>query len=315
MVEVARTPEGPGLHAHRKLELRGAEDRPRPGRRAEGAPAQARAARAPARPDARAHLPQALDENARLVRGRDRTARRPRALPRGRRPPARPRRDDQGHGDRSRALPRRDHDPHLRPGGRRGARGARRHPGDQRAHRLRAPVPGTRRPDDDARAARPALGRAPRLPGRREQRVRLADGRRRALRNALRRRDAGGLRAGRRRGHRRPARRRADGRHRRARPRSAGGRPRRRRRSTPTSGRAWARRRRPSGAGPTSPTIRIDDDLLALAAPDAIVLHCLPAHYGEEITEEVLYGPQSAVWDQAENRLHSQKALLALIVP
>jgi ornithine carbamoyltransferase len=60
---------------------------------------------------------------------------------------------------------------------------------------------------------------------------------------------------------------------------------------------------------------RIDDDLLALAAPDAIVLHCLPAHYGEEITEEVLYGPQSAVWDQAENRLHSQKALLALIVP
>ncbi len=60
---------------------------------------------------------------------------------------------------------------------------------------------------------------------------------------------------------------------------------------------------------------KINDDLLALAAPDAIVLHCLPAHYGEEITEEVLYGPQSAVWDQAENRLHSQKALLALIVP
>jgi ornithine carbamoyltransferase len=60
---------------------------------------------------------------------------------------------------------------------------------------------------------------------------------------------------------------------------------------------------------------RIDDDLLALAAPDAIVLHCLPAHSGEEITEGVLYGPHSAVWDQAENRLHSQKALLALIVP
>lgn len=59
---------------------------------------------------------------------------------------------------------------------------------------------------------------------------------------------------------------------------------------------------------------RIDDDVLALAAPDAIVLHCLPAHYGEEITEDVLYGPHSAVWDQAENRLHSQKALLALIV-
>jgi ornithine carbamoyltransferase len=59
----------------------------------------------------------------------------------------------------------------------------------------------------------------------------------------------------------------------------------------------------------------ITEDLLALAHPDCIVLHCLPAHYGEEITEEILYGPHSAVWDQAENRLHSQKALLALIVP
>ena len=58
----------------------------------------------------------------------------------------------------------------------------------------------------------------------------------------------------------------------------------------------------------------IDADLVGLAAPDAMVLHCLPAHYGEEITEEVLYGPRSAVWDEAENRLHSQKALLALIV-
>jgi ornithine carbamoyltransferase len=55
--------------------------------------------------------------------------------------------------------------------------------------------------------------------------------------------------------------------------------------------------------------------LVGLADPEAIVLHCLPAHVGEEISEEVLYGPQSAVWDQAENRLHAQKALLALIVP
>ena len=58
----------------------------------------------------------------------------------------------------------------------------------------------------------------------------------------------------------------------------------------------------------------IDDDLVVLANEDAIVLHCLPAHYGEEITEEVLYGPQSAVWDQAENRLHAQKALMALVI-
>jgi ornithine carbamoyltransferase len=58
----------------------------------------------------------------------------------------------------------------------------------------------------------------------------------------------------------------------------------------------------------------IDAALVARAADDAIVLHCLPAHYGEEITEEVLYGPRSAVWDEAENRLHAQKALLARVV-
>ncbi|GAC1317033.1 MAG: ornithine carbamoyltransferase [Thermoleophilaceae bacterium] len=53
--------------------------------------------------------------------------------------------------------------------------------------------------------------------------------------------------------------------------------------------------------------------LLARARADAVVLHCLPAHPGEEITAEVLYGDRSAVWDQAENRLHAQKALLELI--
>jgi len=59
---------------------------------------------------------------------------------------------------------------------------------------------------------------------------------------------------------------------------------------------------------------RLDEPLLDRAADDAIALHCLPAHVGEEITAEVLYGPQSAVWDQAENRLHAQKALLELLV-
>jgi ornithine carbamoyltransferase len=58
----------------------------------------------------------------------------------------------------------------------------------------------------------------------------------------------------------------------------------------------------------------IDNRLLRLARNEAIVLHCLPAHYGEEITEDVLYGPQSAVWDEAENRLHAQKALMALVI-
>jgi ornithine carbamoyltransferase len=59
---------------------------------------------------------------------------------------------------------------------------------------------------------------------------------------------------------------------------------------------------------------RIDAELVGLAGEEAVVLHCLPAHYGEEITEDVLYGPRSAVWDQAENRLHAQKALMALII-
>jgi len=58
----------------------------------------------------------------------------------------------------------------------------------------------------------------------------------------------------------------------------------------------------------------IDAGLVKEAGDDVIVLHCLPAHYGEEITEEVLYGPASAVWDQSENRLHAQKALMALVI-
>jgi ornithine carbamoyltransferase len=59
---------------------------------------------------------------------------------------------------------------------------------------------------------------------------------------------------------------------------------------------------------------RIDDALLDAATPGAIALHCLPAHAGEEITAEVLYGPRQRIWDQAENRRHAQKALLELLV-
>jgi ornithine carbamoyltransferase len=58
----------------------------------------------------------------------------------------------------------------------------------------------------------------------------------------------------------------------------------------------------------------IDAEKLALASENAIVLHCLPAYRGKEITAEVIDGPQSAVWDQAENRLHAQKALLAWLL-
>jgi len=59
---------------------------------------------------------------------------------------------------------------------------------------------------------------------------------------------------------------------------------------------------------------RLDDALLALASPDVFVMHCLPAHPGEEITAEVLYGERSAIWAEAENRLHVQKALLTLLL-
>lgn len=59
---------------------------------------------------------------------------------------------------------------------------------------------------------------------------------------------------------------------------------------------------------------QLNDELLSFASDRAVLLHCLPAHPGEEITESLLYGPRSAVWDQAENRLHVQKALLELLV-
>jgi ornithine carbamoyltransferase len=59
---------------------------------------------------------------------------------------------------------------------------------------------------------------------------------------------------------------------------------------------------------------RVTKEVMAMAKPDAIFMHCLPAKRGYEVTDEVIDGPQSVVWDQAENRLHTQKALLALIL-
>ena len=61
---------------------------------------------------------------------------------------------------------------------------------------------------------------------------------------------------------------------------------------------------------------QVNDAVMARAAPDVIFMHCLPAHRGEEVTASVIDGPQSVVWDEAENRLHAQKALLEfLLVP
>lgn len=70
-----------------------------------------------------------------------------------------------------------------------------------------------------------------------------------------------------------------------------------------------AARRRKAFAG-----YQVNQELLQLAKPDVIVLHCLPAHRGEEITDEVIEGPHSVVFDEAENRLHAQKAIMALLM-
>ena len=59
---------------------------------------------------------------------------------------------------------------------------------------------------------------------------------------------------------------------------------------------------------------QVNSKLMKMAKPDAIFMHCLPAHRGEEVTDDVIDGPWSVVWDQAENRLHVQKAILALLI-
>jgi ornithine carbamoyltransferase len=58
----------------------------------------------------------------------------------------------------------------------------------------------------------------------------------------------------------------------------------------------------------------VDADMMAVAAPDAVFMHCLPAHRGEEVSGDVIDGPQSVVWDEAENRLHVQKALMEFLL-
>lgn len=69
-----------------------------------------------------------------------------------------------------------------------------------------------------------------------------------------------------------------------------------------------------SGAGNPFESFQVNDDIMAVAHPEAIFLHCLPAYRGFEVTESVIDGPQSVVFDEAENRLHAQKALLAFLV-
>jgi ornithine carbamoyltransferase len=58
----------------------------------------------------------------------------------------------------------------------------------------------------------------------------------------------------------------------------------------------------------------VDEAMMKVATPDALFMHCLPAHRGEEVTAEVIDGPQSVVWDEAENRMHVQKALMEFLL-
>ncbi|OIQ79075.1 ornithine carbamoyltransferase [mine drainage metagenome] len=59
---------------------------------------------------------------------------------------------------------------------------------------------------------------------------------------------------------------------------------------------------------------QVDADMMKIAGKDAVFMHCLPAHRGEEVAAEVIDGPQSVVWDEAENRLHTQKALMEYLL-
>ena len=68
------------------------------------------------------------------------------------------------------------------------------------------------------------------------------------------------------------------------------------------------------GAGSPFEKFAVTPELMGMADPDAVFLHCLPAYRGYEVAEEVIDGPQSVVWDEAENRLHAQKALIVFLL-
>ena len=84
--------------------------------------------------------------------------------------------------------------------------------------------------------------------------------------------------------------------------------------STPMSGRRWARKSEAVDSAPVFQPFQVNGQLMAPARPRALFMHCLPAHRGEEVTADVFEVPASVVFDQAENRLHTQKALLLMLL-
>ena len=186
----------------------------------------------------------------------------------------------------------------------------REHPGHQRAHRLQPSLPGDGRLPDDAGSEGTHRRTEDRLHRRRQQRSALADVCGRATGRRRLDRDPAGIRTGR-------SSRVAWALERCAQtmascnltndPQMA---VLARTWFTPTCGRAWARKRRRRRGAKLFQPYQVNAKLFACAKPDAIFLHCLPAHRGDEVTDEVIDSPRSFVFPQAENRLHAQKAIM-----
>ena len=178
--------------------------------------------------------------------------------------------------------------------------------GDQRPHRPAAPLPDHGRPADRCARRSAAGGRSRRLGRGRQQHGQLLDERRRQSRLRAAARLSRGVRARRRDPRRNPRSPRSLTPTRRKPSRALTS-------STPTCGRRWGRRRN-RRAGPCIRGLYRGRRADGTGDPGAIFLHCLPAHRGEEVAEDVIEGPRSRVWDQAENRLHVQKAIMATLM-
>ena len=298
------------LPRRRRPDARRAGAGPRPGRRAQGRPVRRpAAARRPRRSRSSSRSPapapgcRSRSASPSSARTRSSSTRGSTQLGRG-----------ETIEDTARVLSRyvdADRHPHLRPGPDRGAGRGQQRAGRQRAHRRLHPCQVLA----DLQTVRERRGRTEGL-----TLTYLGDGannmahsparRRRDGRHARADRRARGLPAGPGRRRARPARTAPTvARHRPTRAEAAAGAD----VLSPTCGSRWAWRTSTSGARDLTP-YALDEEALAAAADDAVVLHCLPAHRGEEIAAAVIDGPQSAVWDEAENRLHAQKALLACLL-